>query len=59
MVMFLHRPEPEGESPQDAINSDVQEVELILAKHRQGPTGLMPLVFFRKHTFFAEKKREA
>ncbi|HQR29660.1 MAG TPA: replicative DNA helicase [Anaeromyxobacteraceae bacterium] len=58
VVMFLHRPEPEGENAQDAMNQDVQDVELILAKHRQGPTGLMPLVFFRKHTFFAEKKRE-
>jgi replicative DNA helicase len=36
----------------------VQDIELILAKHRQGPTGLMSLVFFRKHTFFAEKKRD-
>lgn len=58
VVMFLHRPEPEGEGGQDAINADVQDVELILAKHRQGPTGLMSLVFFRKHTFFAEKRRE-
>ena len=58
VVMFLHRPEPEAEGGQDAINSDVQDIELILAKHRQGPTGLMSLVFFRKHTFFAEKKRD-
>jgi replicative DNA helicase len=58
VVMFLHRPEPEAEGGQDAINSDVQDIELILAKHRQGPTGLMSLVFFRKHTFFAEKRRE-
>jgi replicative DNA helicase len=58
VVMFLHRPEQEGEGGQDAMNSDVQDIELILAKHRQGPTGFMPLVFFKKHTFFAEKKRE-
>jgi replicative DNA helicase len=58
VVMFLHRPEPETEGAQDAMNADVQDVELILAKHRQGPTGLVPLVFFRKHTFFAEKRRE-
>jgi replicative DNA helicase len=58
VVMFLHRPEPEAEGGQDAINADVQDIELILAKHRQGPTGLMSLVFFRKHTFFAEKRRE-
>jgi replicative DNA helicase len=58
VVMFLHRPEQEGEAAQDAMNADVLDVELILAKHRQGPTGLMPLVFFKKHTFFAEKRRE-
>jgi replicative DNA helicase len=58
VVMFLHRPEQEGEGGQEAMNADVQDVELILAKHRQGPTGLMSLVFFKKHTFFAEKRRE-
>ena len=58
VVMFLHRPEHEDEGGQDAINADVQDIELILAKQRQGPTGLMSLVFFRKHTFFAEKRRE-
>jgi replicative DNA helicase len=59
VVMFLHRPEPEKEDAEAAMRSDTQEVELILAKHRQGPTGLMPLVFFRRHTAFAERKREA
>jgi replicative DNA helicase len=59
VVMFLHRPEPEKEDAEAALRSDTQEVELILAKHRQGPTGLMPLVFFRRHTAFAERKREA
>ena len=59
VVMFLHRPEPEtAEGGPDAMNSDVQDVELILAKHRQGPTGLVPLVFFRKNTLFAQKQRE-
>jgi len=58
VVMFLHRPEQEGEGGQDAMNAEVQDVELILAKHRQGPTGVMSLVFFKKHTFFAEKRRE-
>ncbi len=60
VVLFLHRPEgddKDGGAP--SFNADVQDVELILAKHRQGPTGLVPLVFFRKHTFFAEKKRDS
>jgi replicative DNA helicase len=58
VVMFLHRPEPEKEEGEASLNADTQEVELILAKHRQGPTGLAPLVFFRRHTTFAERRRE-
>jgi len=60
VVMFLHRPETETvEGGPDAMNAEVQEVELILSKHRQGPTGLVPLVFLRKYTLFAQKQREA
>jgi replicative DNA helicase len=58
LVMFLHRPEGEKEGGEDNFAAEVQEVELILAKHRQGPTGVSQLVFFRKRTFFAERKRE-
>jgi replicative DNA helicase len=58
LVMFLHRPESEREDGPTNFESDVQEIELILAKHRQGPTGLMNLVFFKRQTFFAEKKRD-
>jgi replicative DNA helicase len=56
IVMFLHRPETEEGEP--SINAQVQEVELILAKHRQGPTGLVPLVFMKKRTLFAERQRD-
>jgi replicative DNA helicase len=59
IVIFLHRPESEKEDGNANFTAEVQDVELILAKHRQGPTDLIPLVFFRKRTFFAEKKREA
>jgi replicative DNA helicase len=59
LVLFLHRPEEESKDGGAApAPGDVQDVELILAKHRQGPTGLLNLVFFRKNTFFAEKKRD-
>jgi replicative DNA helicase len=54
VVLFLHRPEEErveGQAP-----PDVQEVELIVAKQRQGPTGRVNLVFFRSHTHFAERQ---
>jgi replicative DNA helicase len=56
VVMFLHRPgeEKEGE-PQQKV--DVQEIELHIAKQRQGPTGVVELVFFKTNTFFAEKQR--
>jgi replicative DNA helicase len=56
IVIFLHRPESEDGEP--TMNAEVQEVELILSKHRQGPTGLAPLVFFKRQTLFAEKRRE-
>jgi replicative DNA helicase len=57
VVLFLHRPgEGDGE-PQ--APSDVQEIELHVAKQRQGPTGMVPLVFFKHHTFFAERQRGA
>ncbi len=58
LVVFLHRPEGDKEAGEDNFTAEVQDVELILAKHRQGPTGLVSLVFFRKFTFFAEKRRE-
>ncbi|HTP28429.1 MAG TPA: replicative DNA helicase [Anaeromyxobacteraceae bacterium] len=56
VVMFLHRPgeERDGEGLHKA---DVQEVELHVAKQRQGPTGIVELVFFKANTFFAEKQR--
>ena len=58
IVIFLHRPESEHEDGSTNFESDVQEVELILAKHRQGPTGILGLVFFKRQTFFAERKRD-
>ncbi len=59
VVAFLHRPEGEREDGSTNFESDVQEIELILAKHRQGPTGILNLVFFKRQTFFAERKRGA
>ena len=58
VVMFLHRPldEKDGDAGQ-AAKADVQEIQLHIAKQRQGPTGRVDLVFFRTNTFFAEKQR--
>ena len=58
VVLFLHRPEDDKDAPQP-VSHEVQEIELIVAKQRQGPTGLVEMVFFKTHTFFAEKKRES
>ncbi len=55
IVMFLHRPEPDKEEQEQHMNSDVVDVELVIAKHRQGALGIIPLVFFRRYTLFAEK----
>ena len=60
VVMFLHRPgDPEQEGGSQQPPSDVQDIELHIAKQRQGPTGVVELVFFKNHTFFAEKQRGA
>ncbi len=59
VVMFLHRPgDPEQEGGSMQPQSDVQDIELHIAKQRQGPTGVVELVFFKTHTYFAEKQRE-
>jgi len=54
VVLFLHRLDDEEK---DGPPSEVQEVELHIAKQRQGPVGKVPLVFFKTHTYFAEKQR--
>ena len=57
VVMFLHRPEDEKDAEGGPQRADVQEIELHIAKQRQGPTGKVDLVFFKTNTFFAEKQR--
>jgi replicative DNA helicase len=58
IVMFLHRNEEDNEKVQQGQSSgDTLEVDLIVAKQRQGPTCTIPLVFFKTTTFFAEMER--
>src|SRR6266545_3075841 len=58
IVMFLHRNEEDSKDQQGgAAVGDTLEVDLIVAKQRQGPTCTIPLVFFRPTTFFAEMER--
>lgn len=46
IVMFLHR----SDKPEDVMKSDI--VELIIAKHRNGPTGIVELKWFGDYTKF-------
>jgi replicative DNA helicase len=58
IVMFLHRNEEDNKEVQaGTASSDTLEVDLIVAKQRQGPTCTIPLVFFKPTTFFAEMER--
>jgi replicative DNA helicase len=62
IVLFLHRNEDDSKDTQAGTAvGDTLEVDLIVAKQRQGPTCTIPLVFFRTTTFFAEmdRRREA
>jgi replicative DNA helicase len=60
IVMFLHRTEEEEQREQGGPPPEIQPVQLIIAKQRQGPVGTIDLVFFRANTLFAEmeKRRE-
>jgi replicative DNA helicase len=57
VVMFLHRAEEEQKDGAPQAQTDTLEVQLIVAKQRQGPTGTIPLVFFKSTTYFAEMDR--
>jgi len=48
-VLFLWR---EKERGQDDEISDVEEINLHLAKHRNGPTGRVKLMFRKRQTRF-------
>lgn len=54
VVMFLHREDVDEKDGAPVPAGDTQQVQLIVAKQRQGPTGKVDLVFFKTNTFFAE-----
>ena len=56
VVMFLHRDDGDEKDGPPVQTGDTQEVQLHVAKQRQGPTGRVDLVFFKTNTFFAEKR---
>jgi replicative DNA helicase len=54
VVMFLHRDDGDEKDGPPQQTGDTQQVQLVVAKQRQGPTGKVDLVFFKTNTFFAE-----
>lgn len=65
LVMMLYRPSyykyesPEAEAvPREAGVERVDETQLIIAKHRNGPTGTIDLLFLPEYTKFEDKAEE-
>ena len=52
IVMFIHRPEMYEPTDKEG-NSNEGKAELIVAKHRNGPTGQMDMYFHKQFTRFA------
>jgi len=50
VVMFLHRQQFEDGQERP----DVYDVDLLIEKHRNGPTGEIPLRFHAKHVTYLE-----
>ena len=55
VVVLLHR-EREVESGQ-TVGTNGMDAELIIAKHRNGPTGIVPLTFIPAYTRFESRSR--
>ena len=59
IVMFLHRPEMyRNEKGESAENTEKGIAEVILSKHRAGPTGTVKLVFMAETTRFVNAARD-
>ena len=56
IVMFLHRERDSTKNIDEIESSDNQSIEtdLIIAKHRNGPTGLVKINFIKRHTLFTD-----
>ncbi len=52
VIMFIHRPYEEGSSTRKS------ETELIIGKQRNGPVGVVELMFIGKYTRFESRARE-
>ena len=60
LVLMLHRPNVIGTAEEEDFSEDQDDgtVELIVAKNRNGPTGILNLVFLKEYTSFHEKSDE-
>lgn len=56
LIMFLYDPNYQNADP-DFDESSGREIELILAKQRNGPTGMVPLLFCREIMKFRSRAR--
>lgn len=61
IVMFLHRPDKLEENANAVKNGEIEKdvVELIISKHRNGPTGQLELKWFGEYTKFKGIDRRA
>lgn len=57
VVMFIHREQVETEDA-EAPERELFEVELLVAKQRNGPIGSVPLIFHGAHTRFESKAKQ-
>lgn len=58
MVLFLYRPEYYGLMEDEQGNSTVGVGEVIIAKHRNGETGIVPLRFIGKYVKFVDLEED-
>jgi replicative DNA helicase len=59
VVLFIHRPQDEGEDGQaNHVPGAGIDVELVIAKQRNGPTGEVPLLLFNECIRFENKLKE-
>ncbi len=60
VVMFIHKEieEGDGDGAPSAQGPHAEDVELVIAKQRNGPTGSVPLLLFSECTRFENKMRD-
>lgn len=57
LIMFIHRQDYYNKSKPDAVKTGIAEI--IISKHRNGPTGVVNLAFVDRYTAFEELDRSA